>query len=482
MPKAPTKASREQLDRIRALLASITAIDPARAAVGPKLDEETVAQLEEARGIRLPAPYREYLLAIGDGGAGFAHGGLPAFAADASTPPSALKPFVLTGPWSDPAQIDEWKAEGQYTKNKKRFYELPEGASPIDGTLPFGHTKDHSLYVVVLAGRKAGSVWIDSRGVDLGGLDPADPPSFLDLQIHALEEQLATLEQDRRIDRAIAEGKATTLFEGIEGDALRALKRKVKGKAERLLAAAYADPAADRASASRAAATLFDALEDPRGVLAAIAASGDGRALVDVAQNVRQDPKLAHLRDLALVYLTLGAARIGDDVSHLAISFQPSSSFLAHDAARDFLRTAPRAELLAIVAHLPGPIAIDILLPLPGRDEAVTAAAIEAVLRGVRTNVVTAGNAARALRSVIAAEREREAAVAASILDGLVRALAFIEEDVFDTVIALAPDRWPNGNAAKTEAEAWLRANVDALAEDVPPNTYAAERLKALRR
>lgn len=151
--------------RIHAKLQALREADPELALFGAATHEyllepvKTAAQVsafEREHGIVLPDDYRQYLLHVGNGGAGPFYGMLPL---TASGPADQLSTaFPLSGAWNmtyegDPGDKDAYlRWEAVYSDNKWR--------SGLLTICDFGCGDDVCL---VVAGEEYGHVWMDDR-------------------------------------------------------------------------------------------------------------------------------------------------------------------------------------------------------------------------------------------------------------------------------------------------------------------------------
>lgn len=114
----------------------------------PPLDEARVAAIEGAIGVELPASYRRFVTALGDGGVG---------------------PYLGVMPLDHPVQL---------AAARGAFVPEAEGAALYRGVIGLGHVGCGQLaFLVVRSGDPAagaGEVWIDARAAG-GGVVPIAP-------------------------------------------------------------------------------------------------------------------------------------------------------------------------------------------------------------------------------------------------------------------------------------------------------------------
>ncbi|MDI6096999.1 SMI1/KNR4 family protein [Actinoplanes sp. NEAU-A12] len=126
------------------------------------LTPDHVEGFESRYGVRLPDSYREFLLTVGDGGAGPGYG-----------------IYNLDGPAMQQPHIDDWcrldgflatpfPHQAYWNDNADDDYEDPWQAA---GALPIGTLGCTMDMVLVVTGAARGQVWMDDRGAD-GGLTP----------------------------------------------------------------------------------------------------------------------------------------------------------------------------------------------------------------------------------------------------------------------------------------------------------------------
>ncbi|MFI0453577.1 SMI1/KNR4 family protein [Actinomadura sp. 6N118] len=155
-------------DRIKVLarLAAMGGADPVLEAFGasthryrlnPPLPEADLVSFETRHGVRLPSEYREFLLQVGNGGAGPYYGLFPL---DDYPPLEALPsehtdflstPFPHTQAWNPP-------------------YDAPgyEDDVHVIGSLPIVHEGCGYIVRLVVSGPERGKLWEDGRCSDMG--------------------------------------------------------------------------------------------------------------------------------------------------------------------------------------------------------------------------------------------------------------------------------------------------------------------------
>lgn len=146
----------------------------------PALTPAEVAEFEQANSLTLPAPYRDFLLNAGNGGAGPGYGLKPLEAwhceefsqvtsvittksgerfeagtgdrAALARPSDPAKPYPFTEAWGAPAPDETLP--------------IPEGSHPFDGCLYLSDIGCGYSYLLVVTGEAVGQVWVDYTAGD----------------------------------------------------------------------------------------------------------------------------------------------------------------------------------------------------------------------------------------------------------------------------------------------------------------------------
>ena len=146
----------------------------------PVLTEAEVNEFESANSIALPAPYRDFLLTAGNGGAGPGYGLRPLAAwhceefsqvtsvittksgerfeagtgdrAALARPSDPARPYPFTEPWGAPGPDETLP--------------IPDGSHPFDGCLYLSDLGCGYSYLLVVTGQAAGQVWVDYTAGD----------------------------------------------------------------------------------------------------------------------------------------------------------------------------------------------------------------------------------------------------------------------------------------------------------------------------
>ena len=171
----------------------------------PRATEREVASCQRLWGMNLPADYREFLLDVGNGGAGPFYGvfrlgewdgagdGEPWEASIIGDP---SKPFPHRSPWNEPrkyalapSDVESDEYHRWMDLEDRRYYapELTNGSIPIC-------TEGCALrFLLVVTGPEAGHVWYDSRADEKGLLplgEGQERLSFSDWYLAWLENSL----------------------------------------------------------------------------------------------------------------------------------------------------------------------------------------------------------------------------------------------------------------------------------------------------
>ncbi|MEV5576782.1 SMI1/KNR4 family protein [Spirillospora sp. NPDC052269] len=125
--------------------------------LNPPLSRAALASFESRHGIRLPGEYRDFLLRVGNGGAGPYYGLFPLdHYPTQDVLPSENPDFLRTAfphdrPWDPP-------------------YDTPgyEDDDHITGSLPIVHEGCGYIIRLVITGPERGNLWLDGRCSDMG--------------------------------------------------------------------------------------------------------------------------------------------------------------------------------------------------------------------------------------------------------------------------------------------------------------------------
>ncbi len=177
-------------DQVRARIAAMAAADPEcttfgssrhRHRLGPPLAEPEVSAFERQHEIILPASYRDFLVQVGDGGAGPYYGlfrldgsGMrPRDQEERSVSGRLATPFPHTTLWNPNATDSDPVTDDEYFDPKWST-----------GSLIIAEFGCGAFFRLVMSGEARGQVWFDDRAGD-GGLIPG--PDFRDWYLAWLE-------------------------------------------------------------------------------------------------------------------------------------------------------------------------------------------------------------------------------------------------------------------------------------------------------
>lgn len=147
------------------------------------LSEAEVIAFETRHKISLPSDYRDFLLRIGNGGAGPYYGIFQLGKMDANYDEKPWhendglvgvlsEPFALTAGWNDLSGmppddlIDD--EDGEYEKQMEAFEKQYWRASMMNGAVPICHEGCALRIWLVVAGEQAGRLWRDRRAEFMG--------------------------------------------------------------------------------------------------------------------------------------------------------------------------------------------------------------------------------------------------------------------------------------------------------------------------
>lgn len=192
----------QKISLLQKKLEKIKALHPQQSAwftCAKKWSQGQLDDFENKHGFSLPEDYKEYLLQLGNGGAGKAwHGDCDCGKIRALEEGDLLenikKPFPLDDKGYDPEM--GWMDSSTYlnlgdttSEDYEECYGLPEGVNYTDGCFRLGNNTDHEgLYLVIKSKNHAGEVWLDCTGYD-GEFRPTGK-KFLDYCLEDLDEMI----------------------------------------------------------------------------------------------------------------------------------------------------------------------------------------------------------------------------------------------------------------------------------------------------
>ncbi len=201
---------RESLRRLGASQTKVFGADGHHFLLNFPMPEPDVLAFEQRHNIGLPADYRRFLTAIGNGGAGPYYGVFPLGMMDglggklkawneANGFIGVLsKTFPHTEAWNDlqgkPSDELAKTDEEEYGRQLDQFEEVYFASSLVDGAIPICHLGCALRIWLVITGSQAGCLWRDGRA-DCTGLSPlrlanGSPATFSLWYIEWLEEAL----------------------------------------------------------------------------------------------------------------------------------------------------------------------------------------------------------------------------------------------------------------------------------------------------
>lgn len=171
-----------------------------RYALNPPLTASQVSDFESRYGVQLPEDYRDFLLTIGNGGAGPGYGlerlGC-AYGANWSENPGLVgdlsRPFPYNEAWNEESMPPSSPLEDHYWQQDEYW-----GPTHVNGAVPICHHGCNLRQCLIVTGPEKGHVWFDDRA-DWQGLYPDTAPglariSFLDWYCRWLKASLEAVE------------------------------------------------------------------------------------------------------------------------------------------------------------------------------------------------------------------------------------------------------------------------------------------------
>ncbi len=148
--------------------------------MNPALSENAVSDFENEHNIRLPEDYRQFLIRVGNGGAGpyygvfqlgevddgFDFGPWDDFIGELSTP------FPHSTAWNDVADKPEYKGDDEkFDALIEEFDERYYNPKQVNGAIPVCHLGCAIRQWLIVTGPEAGNIWCDDRA-EYKGLYP----------------------------------------------------------------------------------------------------------------------------------------------------------------------------------------------------------------------------------------------------------------------------------------------------------------------
>jgi hypothetical protein len=169
---------RDVLTRLRTAQPEVFGADAHRFQLNQPLPETEVTGFERKHKVRLPPDYRQFITAVGNGGAGPFYGIFPIgkmddnfelreWQEDDGFVGVLSEPFSLTADWNDlrgmPADDLAERSESDYDEQMDAFDKSYWRSSIMNGAIPVCHEGCALRTWLVLSGPEAGRVWEDRR-------------------------------------------------------------------------------------------------------------------------------------------------------------------------------------------------------------------------------------------------------------------------------------------------------------------------------
>jgi hypothetical protein len=174
------------LDRLHSKGNVIFGADSHRFKLNGVLAEDAVLAFEQRHRVRLPEDYRQFLIQVGNGGAGPFYGVFPLGFVDDNFDlrewqenddlvGSLGEPFAFDQAWNDLSGMPELdlldRNEAEYHRKQEEFEDLYWDCSLVNGTIPISHEGCAIRVLLVINGNQAGKLWEDRRS-EYEGLRP----------------------------------------------------------------------------------------------------------------------------------------------------------------------------------------------------------------------------------------------------------------------------------------------------------------------
>ncbi len=179
---------------IRAAIERLKTVSPQPDVFGAKfhrfvlnapIPSEEVTAFETKHGVRLPSDYRQFLIEVGNGGAGPHYGLFPLgtmmdmrslvrWQENDGAVGDLSEPFPHSEPWNDlsdePTEEDE-RDDQLYQEKVDKFYNRYFASRYMNGAIPISDLGCALSHWLVVSGSEVGNVWCDYRG-DYTGILP----------------------------------------------------------------------------------------------------------------------------------------------------------------------------------------------------------------------------------------------------------------------------------------------------------------------
>lgn len=186
MPSLSPHRVAETLAYLRGVRSSKSNVDVRSFELNQAIAEEKVEAFEQGLSIRLPSEYRDFLVQIGNGGAGPYYGIFPLGTADDgftirawkmndSLVGDPSKPFRFKEAWNDtsnmpPDDLLEKNAE-EYWRQMEDFERTYWSSELMNGSVPVCHQGCALRIWLVVTGPQSGELWDDRRS-ECAGIRP----------------------------------------------------------------------------------------------------------------------------------------------------------------------------------------------------------------------------------------------------------------------------------------------------------------------
>jgi hypothetical protein len=186
MPQLDSSSILDTLARLQSAPPSVFGAGAHGFRLNPPLTEARVLEFEEAHGITLPSDFREFLIAVGNGGAGPFYGLFPLGQMDDNfamrdwrendaTVGDLSQPFRFQAAWNNltgkPEDGFVDLDESDYWRRMDAFERTYWGAELMNGAIPICHEGCALRIWLVVTGPQRGFLWEDQRS-EFGGVQP----------------------------------------------------------------------------------------------------------------------------------------------------------------------------------------------------------------------------------------------------------------------------------------------------------------------
>ena len=174
------------LDKLHSKGTAIFGADSHGFTLNDVLAEDAVLAFEQHHGVRLPDDYRQFLLHVGNGGAGPFYGVFPlgfvddnfdlrAWQENDNLVGSLSESFVFDQAWNALSSMPEPdllnRDESEYGRQQESFERIYWNSSLVNGAIPICHEGCAIRVLLVVRGSQAGKLWEDRRS-EYEGLRP----------------------------------------------------------------------------------------------------------------------------------------------------------------------------------------------------------------------------------------------------------------------------------------------------------------------